>query len=589
MRVAKETGSLDGTFKRRLLTLGVSLVLVLGVAVSESSAQLYGNGTDGPHTVVGTEDLTADKNYTDLTVPSGTVLETHGFTIRVTGTLTNAGTITDSYSGGTGGIGGTYGLGGTSGPGQPGVTGTPGNPGATGGGVGGDAGGGGGGGGGALDSDDSELAPGGRGGQGGDGGQGGGAVTIFCRVLNNTGVIHTNGFNGGNGEIGQPGAYRTYTETFFADRDLAGGGGGGGGGGQGGNGGTINIVYETLVAAGAITASGGTGGNGAPGGAPVNTTYSSGGSTVEFPGGAGGNFMAIGGSGGRGEIDAAASDGGATGQHGPPGSPGFVFLTPSSVCYVDNDGDGYGNAASPGTEVPGSCGAGFASNNFDCNDGDFSTNPGATEIPGDGVDQNCDGFDACYADSDVDGYGGSTVVTGIDLTCTGVGESPTNTDCNDADPSVNPGASEIPDDHIDQNCDGADDVTCYADLDADGYGDSTNSSVFPGVCGVGYLFDLTDNCPNVFNPAQTDTDGDQIGDACDLGCCLSPTVGDCDQSGVVDITDISILIDNQFLTLTPLVCDQEGDVDISGVVDITDVSILIDNQFLTLTPLLPCP
>jgi len=73
------------------------------------------------------------------------------------------------------------------------------------------------------------------------------------------------------------------------------------------------------------------------------------------------------------------------------------------------------------------------------------------------------------------------------------------------------------------------------------------------------------------------------------GCCIPPTVGDIDQSGGVDITDISVLIDNQFLTLTPLICEEEGDVDFSGTVDITDLSLLIDNQFLTLTPLPPCP
>jgi len=73
------------------------------------------------------------------------------------------------------------------------------------------------------------------------------------------------------------------------------------------------------------------------------------------------------------------------------------------------------------------------------------------------------------------------------------------------------------------------------------------------------------------------------------GCCIPPTVGDVDQSGGVDITDISVLIDNQFLTLTPLLCEDEGDVDLSGTVDITDVSVLIDNQFLTLTPLPECP
>jgi len=72
-------------------------------------------------------------------------------------------------------------------------------------------------------------------------------------------------------------------------------------------------------------------------------------------------------------------------------------------------------------------------------------------------------------------------------------------------------------------------------------------------------------------------------------CCLPPTVGDIDQSGTVDITDVQVLIDNQYLTLLPLVCDEEADIDFSGVVDITDLSILIDSQFLTLTPLPACP
>jgi len=74
-----------------------------------------------------------------------------------------------------------------------------------------------------------------------------------------------------------------------------------------------------------------------------------------------------------------------------------------------------------------------------------------------------------------------------------------------------------------------------------------------------------------------------------VSCCIPPTVGDIDQSGIVDISDIQLLIDNQFITLTPLSCEVEGDTDLSGAVDITDISVLIDNQFLTLTPLPPCP
>ena len=100
--------------------------LFVGVAASTLQAQLYGNGSDGNHTVAGTEHLAADKNYINLTVPGGTILETHGFAVRVSGTLISFGTIRDNVSGGTGGTGGFSGNGGTTGPGQTGLNGNPG-------------------------------------------------------------------------------------------------------------------------------------------------------------------------------------------------------------------------------------------------------------------------------------------------------------------------------------------------------------------------------------------------------------------------------------------------------------------------------
>lgn len=79
--------------------------------------------------------------------------------------------------------------------------------------------------------------------------------------------------------------------------------------------------------------------------------------------------------------------------------------------------------------------------------------------------------------------------------------------------------------------------------------------------------------------------------------CCTGLVGDCDLSGTVDITDISVLVDNQFHTLTPLVCEEAASINYPGtgysttdtLVDITDLTILIDNQFLSLAPLPPCP
>ncbi len=122
--------------------------------------------------------------------------------------------------------------------------------------------------------------------------------------------------------------------------------------------------------------------------------------------------------------------------------------------------------------------------------------------------------------------------------------------------------------------------------DTDNCPDTANASQADGdEDGVG---DVCDNCAHDYNPNQDDEDDDNIGDVCDY-CCFPPTRGDINQSFVVDITDVSLLVDNQFLSLTPLVCDEEGDIDFSGMVDITDLSLLIDNQFLTLTPLPPCP
>ncbi len=80
--------------------------------------------------------------------------------------------------------------------------------------------------------------------------------------------------------------------------------------------------------------------------------------------------------------------------------------------------------------------------NSDCNDNNSAINPGATEIPYNGTDENCNGM-ADDDDLDHDGYG-----VWSDLV-----------DCNENNPAIYPGAVELYNNGIDENCNGmGDDV-----------------------------------------------------------------------------------------------------------------------------------
>ena len=60
--------------------------------------------------------------------------------------------------------------------------------------------------------------------------------------------------------------------------------------------------------------------------------------------------------------------------------------------YLDADHDGYGNPAKTITSCSSTPPSGYVSNNADCNDSKSSIHPGATEICGNGVDDNCNGL-----------------------------------------------------------------------------------------------------------------------------------------------------------------------------------------------------
>jgi hypothetical protein len=82
------------------------------------------------------------------------------------------------------------------------------------------------------------------------------------------------------------------------------------------------------------------------------------------------------------------------------------------------------------------------------------------------------------------------------------------------------------------------------------------------------------------------------------GCCVDPTVGNIDGSAdeLVTMSDLTVLIDHLFITLSPLACLQEADLDQSGgrypqETDITmsDLTVMIDHLFITLATLPSCP
>jgi len=143
------------------------------------------------------------------------------------------------------------------------------------------------------------------------------------------------------------------------------------------------------------------------------------------------------------------------------------------ICFVDNDGDNYRTtktvvSTDADCDDSGEAAASVASG--DCDDIDSTINPGATEGIADGIDSDCDGGEICYVNADGDAYRTDATVVSSDDDCLDSGEafaSITSGDCNDSDAKINPGATEVIGDSIDQNCDGKE--VCYVDSDNDGY------------------------------------------------------------------------------------------------------------------------
>jgi len=153
-----------------------------------------------------------------------------------------------------------------------------------------------------------------------------------------------------------------------------------------------------------------------------------------------------------------------------------VTTTTLVVLYRDADGDGYGN---PGDQTSASVlSAGWVQDNTDCNDADSNEHPGQL----------------WYKDADDDKYSDGGFATSC-LRPSGYKVfselSATSGDCNDSNPSINPGSKELCN-GLDDNCNGQYEEglpknTYYMDADGDGYGHHDITTVPYCTAPVGFV------------------------------------------------------------------------------------------------------
>jgi regulation of enolase protein 1 (concanavalin A-like superfamily) len=234
-----------------------------------------------------------------------------------------------------------------------------------------------------------------------------------------------------------------------------------------------------------------------------------------------------------------------------PGACGCGVADVPTTWYLDSDGDGFGdpNASQSGFTCiqP----TGYVANNTDlCPADPNKQNPGAC---GCGV---ADVPTIWYLDSDGDGFGDPNASQSGFTCIQPTGYVANNTDCNDGNAAVNPGATEVCGNNIDDNCDGQIDEGCCDLL-------LTGTSFTPPACPGGSTGSITISATTSSGP---------------ITYAISGPVNQSNQSGLFS----GLPAGNYNITITDAAnCIETGAVAVAAGVDNTPPTVQCFNQTIT--------
>ncbi|MFH4965434.1 MopE-related protein [Gaetbulibacter sp. M235] len=200
-------------------------------------------------------------------------------------------------------------------------------------------------------------------------------------------------------------------------------------------------------------------------------------------------------------------------------NPNFTIKLWSETPTTDNDNDGY-------------------SVDVDCDDANDTIYPGATEIPDNTIDEDCDGYDlkTWYLDSDADTYGDISNTTLASLQPDGYVSN--STDCDDTNAAIHTT------------------ITYYIDSDGDSFGSTTTADLCETSAPVGYSnnnTDCDDDNPAIHAPIiyYVDADYDGYGSTTTADLCetsaptgYSDNNTDCDDTNAAIHSPITYYVDS---------------------------------------------